>query len=179
MWKLSRALLIVALVCALILALIYKKTAPIIEQQKQMLLERSLQSVLAADSYNKQEKEIVYYEAVNNEGKILGWCLPLEAKGYGGPIQILVGVDISEKITGVRVLDDKETPGLGSKIRETEYKQAEAEFLKQFKQKNVKDVLLVKRKTLDNIQAVTGATISSKAVTDCVRINVEKFLKNK
>ncbi|MFH1063326.1 MAG: RnfABCDGE type electron transport complex subunit G [Candidatus Omnitrophota bacterium] len=179
MFRLSMSLFAVALVCALTLALIYQKTAPVIERQKQMLLERSLQSVLAAESYQKHEGDILYYEAKNDKDKLIGWALPLSGKGYGGNIQLLVGVDIKENITGIRVLEHKETPGLGSKINEIEYKQTEPKFLKQFQAKNIQDIVLVKGKTDKNIQAITGATISSKAVVEGVRLGVEKFLKTR
>ncbi|MCP4650598.1 MAG: RnfABCDGE type electron transport complex subunit G [PVC group bacterium] len=180
MLRLSGALLIVAMVCALTLALIYKQTAPVIEKQKQMLLERSLKAVLEADSYEKQEeKGLEYYEAYSRDGSQLGWCLPLTSKGYGGNMQLLVGVDNTGDITGVSVLEHKETPGLGSKIVEKSRKETEAPFLKQFKSKNAENLMLVKGKSSTNIQAITGATISSKAVTDGVREGVKEFLKAK
>lgn len=177
MFRLSMSLFAVALVCALTLALIYQKTAPIIEQQKQMLLEKSLQYVLAADSYQKHEGDMLYYEAKNTQGDIIGWALPLSGKGYGGNIQLLVGVDINQNISGVQVLGHAETPGLGSKINEIEYKQTESKFLKQFKTKNIQDIVLIKGQTDKNIQAITGATISSKAVVEAVRLGIDKFLK--
>lgn len=179
MFRLSMSLFAVALVCALTLALIYQKTAPIIEQQKQMLLEKSLQYVLAADSYKKHEGDMLYYEAKNTQGDIIGWALPLSGKGYGGNIQLLVGVDINENISGVQVLGHSETPGLGSKINEIEYKQTESKFLKQFKTKNIQDIVLIKGQTDKNIQAITGATISSKAVVEAVRLGIDKFLKTR
>ncbi len=179
MLRLSMALLTVAFVCALTLALIYQKTAPVIEKQKQMLLERSLQSVLKADSYSKQEGDIIYYEAKNGKDNIIGWALPLSGKGYGGDIQLLVGVDIKENITGVQVLEHSETPGLGSKINEIEYKQTESKFLKQFQGKNIENIILTKNKTENNIQAITGATISSKAVVDQIRLGIGEFLKTR
>jgi electron transport complex protein RnfG len=173
------SLLAVAFVCALTLSLIYKQTAPIIEEQKQILLEKSLQSVIKAESYEKKQTDVLFYEAKNSQGQIIGWALPMSAKGYGGDIQLLVGIDKQENITGVKVLEHKETPGLGSKISEIEYKQTEPEFLKQFKNKPVDDIVLTKNKTEKNIQAITGATISSKAVTEAVRLGAREFLKNK
>ena len=179
MFKLSMSLLVVAFVCALTLALIYQQTAPVIEQQKQMLLEKSLQSVITADSYEKKEENGLCYEAKDSQGKIIGWGLPLSGKGYGGQIQMLVGVDKSGKITGIKVLEHNETPGLGSKINEIEYQQTEAKFLKQFKDKPIEDVILIKGSTEKNIQAITGATISSKAVVDAVQKGVKDFLKER
>jgi len=76
-------------------------------------------------------------------------------------------------------LEHSETPGLGSKISEIEYKQTEAKFLKQFKGKNIQDIVMVKGQTDKNIQAITGATISSKAVVSGVRAGIDGFLKNR
>ncbi|MCG2711127.1 MAG: RnfABCDGE type electron transport complex subunit G [Candidatus Omnitrophica bacterium] len=179
MLRLSSALLIVALCCALTLAVIYYNTAPRIEEQKKILLERSLNSVLSADRYEKYENGMVYFEAYDKEGIVVGWCLSLSGKGYGGDINLLVGLDINEKITGIKVLEHKETPGLGSQISEVKYKQSESAFLSEFKGKTAEDIVLIKGKTKDNIQAITGATISSRAVVDAARQGVEAFLKIK
>lgn len=179
MLRLSSALLIVALCCALTLALIYYNTAPRIEKQKQMMLERSLNSVLSADKYEKYENGMVYYEAYDKEGIVVGWCLSLSTKGYGGDINLLVGLDSDKKITGVKILDHMETPGLGSQICEVKYGQKEAAFLSQFKSKVVENIQLVKGETKDNIQAITGATVSSRAVVEGVRQGVEEFIKVK
>lgn len=179
MLRLSFTLFCVALCCGLILAFIYHHTAPVIEKQKQILLEQSLNSVLTADKYEKYQNGMVYYEALNDKDVVVGWCLPLGAKGYGGDIQLLVGVDINGKITGVKVLEHKETPGLGSQINEIGYKQTEPEFLKRFKGKKTIDLVLIKGQTQNNIQAITGATISSKAVLDTVKEGIEQFLEVK
>ena len=179
MLRLSSALLIVALCCALTLAVIHYITASRVEEQKKMLLERSLNSVLRAHRYEKYENGMVYFEAYDKEGIVVGWCLSLSGKGYAGDINLLVGLGSNEKITGVKVLEHKETPGLGSQISDVEYEQTESAFLSQFKGKIARDIVLVKGETKDNIQAITGATISSRAVVEGVRQGVEKFLKIK
>ena len=179
MFRLSTSLLIVALCCALTLSVIYYNTAPKIEQQKKIMLERSLNSVLSAHRYEKYENGTVYFEAYDKEGIVSGWCLALKGKGYGGDINLLVGVDSSKNITGVKVLEHMETPGLGSQISEVKYGQTEAAFLSQFKGKMLDDIKLIKGETKSNIQAITGATVSSRAVVDAVRQGVEEFLKLK
>ncbi|MFH2146132.1 MAG: FMN-binding protein [Candidatus Omnitrophota bacterium] len=180
MIRLSSALLIIALVCGLILALIYKKTAPIIEKQQQLILEMSLKDVLLAQTYTKKELSgLTYFETRDEEGELAGWCLPSSSPGYGGPIQILIGIGRDKKISGIKILDHKETPGLGSKINEIGYKETEAGFLRQFKNKAVKDLVLVKGKTEENIEAITGATISSKAIVEGAHRVMEEFFKVK
>ncbi|RKY36334.1 MAG: hypothetical protein DRP78_03925 [Candidatus Omnitrophota bacterium] len=180
MFKLTGTLLVMSFVCALILAGIYKKTAPVIAMQKQIILDQSLKSVLSADHYKYQQKEGImpYYEAFDKQDKLLGWCLQLTSSGYGGQMQLLVGIDTEKAITGVKVLEHKETPGLGSKINELKYKETEPAFLRQFKNKKYTDLTFFKNGDKDKIQAITGATISSKAVLDGVRLGIEAFLKN-
>lgn len=179
MFRLSIRLFIIAFVCALILGFIFQKTEPIIEKQKQILLERSLQAVLEANYYQVQKEMPIYYTAYDENKNVLGWCLPVTSRGYGGKMQLLVGLNTKHEITGIKILEHRETPGLGSKINDAEYKQAEPAFLKQFKNKKAEELILVKQKTDKNIQAITGATISSKAVTDGVRKVAEEFLKTK
>jgi hypothetical protein len=57
MIRLSGVLLLVALVCGAILAVMFQHTSPVIEEQKQIVLERSLQSVIKADRYEKKKTE--------------------------------------------------------------------------------------------------------------------------
>lgn len=169
MIRLSGALFAVALVCAVILGFVYQQTAPIVAEQKKMLFERSCREVLKADHYRQNEKLPACYEALDEDGNRLGWCVKAQAKGYGGKMDLLVGVDSQYLITAVKVLEHKETPGLGSRM-------SEPAFIDQFKQKDIENIVLVKGKTDKNIQAITGATISSRAVVDAVRIEVSALL---
>jgi electron transport complex protein RnfG len=70
----------------------------------------------------------------------------------------------------INVLTTKETPGLGDKIKEDK-------FRNQYKGKGVENLEIVKTPTEEKIQAITGATISSKAVTDGVREAIEELKK--
>ena len=81
--------------------------------------------------------------------------------GFGGTIKILIGVDNSKKITGTKILEHLETPGLGERITEDE-------FLEQFVNKPI---------TLqaNEIDAITGATISSTAIIDTITGNVNRI----
>ncbi len=180
MLKLISTLLIVSFVCVLILAVVYEKTSRIIEEQKQILLEESLQSVLKAARYEKNKEGIgVYYTAFDETGNVCGWCIPAASKGYGADIQMLVGLDTKEVITGIKILEHKETPGLGSKINEIGYKEKEPRFLGQFSGKKMGNLVLVKGPSKDNILAIAGATVSSRAVVNGVRLGVEAFLKSR
>lgn len=126
-----------------------------------------LRSVMPeADSFKlKAERGTDYFEA-SKEGTIVGYCIKVDARGYAGPIRMLVGVDTGGAIKGVNVLEHQETAGIGSKI-------CEGPFLWQFNGKNAQEV--VDRKGVD---AVTGATISSDAVIESVGKTVRQFLSD-
>ena len=64
---------------------------------------------------NERDKEITVYRATK-EGKITGVAYEIFGTGYAGEIKLMLGVDASGKVLGVRVLAHKETPGLGDKI---------------------------------------------------------------
>ena len=98
------------------------------------------------------------------DGKTVGYVFVAEPKGYGGAMNVTVGVGADGKVTGVKLGDNKETPGLGTKA-------GEDFFIGQFTGKTISERIdLVKKAPSGNqIQAITGATISSRAVTSAVQ----------
>ena len=96
-------------------------------------------------------------------GTRVGTVLAVKAKGYGGPISIILGLDGDEKITGVRVVSQTETPGLGNKV-------ASEGFLRQFVGLKAEELWLKKDKpSQGGVDAIASATISSRAVTGALR----------
>ncbi|NLD22260.1 MAG: FMN-binding protein [Bacteroidales bacterium] len=90
--------------------------------------------------------------------------MDVTVKGYGGDINMTVGVDIKGHITGVKIGSHNETPGLGAKA-------SEPEFISQFGEVTINDKLVIvkqNKKAANEIQAISGATISTKAVTEGV-----------
>lgn len=118
----------------------------------------------------KHGRKIFYnvYEA-KSEGKRIGWVVKASGQGYADKIQLLIGLDHpAETITGLFILEQKETPGLGNKI-------AADCWRNQFIDKNARRPLAVVRrgaKPNNGIDAITGATISSRAVTHIVNTAV-------
>jgi electron transport complex protein RnfG len=90
------------------------------------------------------------------------------AKGYGGEIRLMIGVNADQSLRQVRVLAQQETPGLGAKI-------AQAPFISQFERRPVDGTTWAVRKDGGDFDAVTGATISSRAVLDAVRTGLEVY----
>ncbi len=122
---------------------------------------------------DKAGKTIRYsvFEA-KTEGQLAGWVVKTAGQGYADKIEMLIGLDpMIEKITGIFVLDQKETPGLGNKIVTDEWRS-------QFLAKSTGQALIAVKgnaKAGNEIDAITGATISSKAVTDIVNAAVHNL----
>lgn len=114
------------------------------------------------------------YRAVDGQGEHVGWVIPARGQGFADIVELLIGVDRDvQKITGLYVLDQKETPGLGNKIVEDDWR-------KQFAGKPAARRLAVtkaKPSGDEEIQAVTGATISSDSVVGIVNGAVAEFRK--
>ena len=114
-------------------------------------------------------------EAVAKDGTNLGWAFICVGSGYGGEIQVILAVDKQfEKIEGYGVLVANETPNIGEKIKFPEFKD-------QFVGAPASEFNLVKagdRDTKDSeIVAISGATISSKAVVDCFNMFIPQVKK--
>lgn len=82
-----------------------------------------------------------------------------EAKGYGGAIEVMTGIRPDGTVSGVTILSMSETPGLGAKTKESS-------FLRQYTGANAPDLAV--NKDGGTVNAVSGATISSRAVTEAV-----------
>lgn len=118
-----------------------------------------------ADTFKPVDGKDGWYSAVKG-GKVIAYVVPAEGKGYGGSIQMLAAVGSDGKAIDYKVLKHAETPGLGDRM-------VEPKFRNQFAGKEAKDMEVVKVPTDKNIQAMTGATISSRAVTKAIKEAVE------
>jgi len=107
-----------------------------------------------------------YYE-IYSGGEVIGYAFIATGQGYGGEITILVGLNTDFTIKGITIIENTETPGLGTKIIENS-------FTGQFAGLSSGDVSLTKEG--GEIDAITGATISSKAVTDAVQKEMEETI---
>ena len=173
--QLTRFGLILGIIClmaTLVLAITYEVTKPEIDKKARQEEEEALRAIIPeAGSFEAGSVEGIDYFKALKDGRLVGYCIKITANGYGGFIKIIAGIDPNGIVKGIKVLEHQETPGLGSKIVEVRPGDKEAYFLRQFRGKNAK-TLEVKK----NIDAITGATISSKAVTDSIRKTVEDFL---
>lgn len=92
-------------------------------------------------------------------------------KGFSGLIKIMVGFKPSGEIENIVVLEQKETPGLGTKLKDDA-------FLKQFREINISTFNLKVKKDGGDIDALTGATISTRAFCDATQMAYDAFIKN-
>lgn len=126
-----------------------------IVQQARAEEEASLKAVMPqAESFSpvKEQDKVIYYKALDKQGKIIGVVFKASGKGYSSVIETMVGMLNNGTINAIKILSQNETPGLGSKV-------TEQQFCSQFSD----------QRDLNNVQAITGATISSRAVIDSVR----------
>jgi len=160
--KLGITLMSITLIASLALALTNHYTAPQIEMQKELAIKESLNRVITADSFSEKNG---YYDAYDKDGKLIGRVLKVEVAGYSSIINALAGIDLGNKITGIDIVSQQETPGLGANIEKES-------FLEQFIGKTKEEMKI--KKDNGEIDGVTGATISSRAITDGVKKMIEE-----
>lgn len=135
-------------------------------------------SKLMDGDYIKTTKTInneeITYHVVEKDGKTIGYIFITSAKGYGDTIQVMTAINLDASVAAVEILDASgETPGLGQNItKESFYSQYTG---------HSHDITVVKGGSADKakneINAVTGATISSKAVTNAVNQAIDYTIK--
>ncbi|HHV78551.1 MAG TPA: RnfABCDGE type electron transport complex subunit G [Firmicutes bacterium] len=158
--KLAITLALVCGIAAGSLAWVYGVTRPVIEKRAVEEFNASLRTVVPeAETFEKvQSGGKTYYKAIKG-GKQVGAAAVTEARGYGSqPMVIVVGTDNEGKLTGVKVVSHSETPGLGARVDSKA-------FQDQFIGKTAQDAVSVGK----DINAISGATISSRAFTAAVK----------
>jgi electron transport complex protein RnfG len=163
-------LFLVGITSAFLLSFVYKQTAPLISKYREESLNKSLNEVFPWPSVRFEEvKADTLWKVIKGE-KYIGIVFRTEKKGYSGTIRPIVGVDSTGKIIRVKIPKEElsETPGLGMKI-------AEEPFLNQFNNLSSDEIFLKKDKQQGKIDAITSATISSRAATDAVREGLIRY----
>ncbi|MEI7942218.1 MAG: FMN-binding protein [Candidatus Riflemargulisbacteria bacterium] len=158
-----------SLLSGAILAGTYFITEPYSVSNKIKLKELSMRELIpTAQAFKQIANKNGWYKAMDNKGNLVGYILPAETKGYGGTIKILVAIDAEQKIIDYKILAHNETPGLGDAS-------GLPEFRKQFAGKKPENLIVVKTPDPTKIVAITGATISSRAVTKGIKECLEQF----
>ncbi|MCT8976003.1 RnfABCDGE type electron transport complex subunit G [Clostridium sp. CX1] len=154
-----------------IIAAVYFVTNPIAKEKAVVMKNQSMKSLVKdAENFKAIDGKKEWFEAQQG-GKTIAYVVPSESKGYGGAIKMLVAVTPQGKVIGYEIISHNETPGLGDNASKDPFKN-------QFKDKEAKALEVTKDKSnTDNIQAMTGATISSRAVTKAVKEAVEQVVE--
>lgn len=179
--KLGGILCAIALVLAILLAFVNSITADKIEAVNAKAVQDGLREVMPqADSFvlmDGSNLENSYgieatsvYLAMDKDENVIGYCATVLPNGYGGKVETIVGMDMDSVITGVKVTSNmSETPGLGAKATVKE------NYTYQFEGKTAPVAV---KKDGGEIDAITSATITSRAVANGVNAAVEIMNEN-
>lgn len=182
MMRMGSFLFLIAAVAGVLLAFTESLTSPLIGENLLRKLEEARREVLPdaktflpAEFKEADGSTTTYVAGFKETGELSGIVINAAPKGYAGPIEMVLGINQNGKLSGVKILSQKETPGLGTKL-------AAASFLDPFNRvlkEKEKPVFLVKQDGGD-IDAITAATISSRAFCSGVReaMNVFSRIKN-
>ncbi len=157
-FRIAANLTITCFISGLIIAGTYALTEPAAAKERENAKNNAMRELVRdAQSFKAIDGKTGWYEAIK-DGKTVAYIVPTSGKGYAGAIEMLAAVTPDSKAIDFKVLKHSETPGLGDKMLDDK-------FRKQYADKKSADMEVVKVPTDKNIQALTGATITSRAVT--------------
>jgi electron transport complex protein RnfG len=183
-FKLAGILFVITAIAAVLLGFTNIATADKVAQQlEQENIDARMAALPIASEFKKVETpelenaiqtefqiiEEVYEGISDNE--VVGYTFKTVPKGYGGEIVLNVGISVDGKVTGIKVVNHSETPGLGAKATE-DY------FQDQYRDIPIDSPLEVVKTTPANeneIEAITGATVTTNGITDGVNISVDLY----
>ncbi|MFY9446163.1 MAG: FMN-binding protein [Dethiobacteria bacterium] len=168
--RLVLTLAVVGIVSAAVLAGVNNITAPVIAENERQETLQALKDFFpdVSSTEVKEEEDGTYTLVYDGSGKLLGVMATVQFKGYGGWVTYNMAVSSEGKITAIRVLDcSSETPGVGDVI-------AKPEFLERLMGKGVGDAI----QAGVDVDTVSGATISTTAMINSVRLVVDTVAAN-
>jgi electron transport complex protein RnfG len=158
------------------LVLMYRYSTPLIEANQKRALEEAIFNVIPdAKRYEVVTKDgETFFETYNHRNKLSGYALIVEGNGYQGKIKMICGIkrDLSA-LYGIEILESVETPGLGGEIVTDGFKGQFADLKFMPKIECVKR----EREKANEIQAITGATISSQSVTNILNEKISRLVE--
>ena len=168
----------ITIIAGMLLGLTYEITKEPIKVQQARIKNEALQAVVAeATAFNHLDISGDYagvegvFEAVNGSD-VVGYAFEMTAtEGYGGDISLMVGIGLDQTILGIDIVKHAETPGLGAKADETEFKS-------EFSGEALGDLEVVKfapSDDLGDISSISGATITSRSVTTAVNVAIDYY----
>ena len=182
-WRVVLVLTCISLLAALALTGVYALTKGPIELGQKEKKEKALQAVLPDDEgtvrdtviVDADNEEIPVHLAIGKDGELCGAGIETYTKkAFAGRFDLMVGFDAEGAIVNTEVIKAGETPGLGDKINKDK-----SDFALQFNHQNPADFQLVVKKDGGDVDAITAATISSRAYCDAVQRAYDIFMKVK
>ena len=174
-------LFVVTAIAGLALGGVYNATKEPIALAKRLKIEKAIGEVLPAFDSIRETKilpkgakdSLTFYQA-SKQGKLVGTAVRTFTDiGFSGRFWIMVGFVDGSIISGTSVLEHKETPGLGDKMGKKK-----SDWSDQFKDKNLTSYKLSVTKDGGDVDAITAATISSRAFCDAVQRAYDELKKN-
>ena len=162
-------LTVICCVITALLALTHAVTAEPTAKNNEIKADKMRREIFTdATEFSQQDD---YYTAFDGD-KTLGYIFETSAKGYGGDISVMTGIDTDGAVVGVQILTHSETPGLGANCTQDSFKD---QFIQPYFDGNYNVIKGESESINGNIDAITGATISSKAVTSAVNKALESY----
>ena len=162
--RLSLTLLAICTVVAALLAAVNSYTAPIIAKQKEEKTQLAIEAVLpgGGEAVPFEDDTGMVTAVYASDG---GWAVQVSANGFGGEVNMMVGIDKAGNVIGISIISHAETPSLGAVAAENNA--AGEGFRSQFA--GLSGTLAVK-KDGGTVDAISGATITSRAVVEGVNV---------
>ncbi len=192
-WKSGVTLAIVAAFCTSLVAFTWQQTEERIEANKKAWLERSLQPALAGLFFDSPVTEsmiiipaphdlpgsddAIIYRVFAGETPVAALFVVSARDGYAGPIRFLVGISMDGTVTGVRVLEHRETPGMGDRIEMTK-----SDWVLQFDGRSLQDPELGEWAIKDDggeFDQLTGASVTPRAIIKAIKQTLQYFDGNR
>ena len=192
-WTSGLILAALAAICTALVAVTHRVTAIQITANEQEYLEQSLIRVLGGISYTNNLADsalviepphnlpgagpAIVYRAYSGTSPLAALFVVSARDGFSGPIKLLIGIDTSMSVTSVRILEHRETPGLGDLIEASK-----SDWIKQFEGKSLsapsRTSWMIKRDG-GEFDQLTGASITPRAVIKAIRQTLLYFEANR
>lgn len=176
--KLGVVLALFCFIAAALLGFTNEMTKDKILEQRAIENEKAMMAVLPEaktfEALSDEELEAMKNEiktlaacsiGLSQSGEVVGYVFKTLPGGYGGVVEVITGIGTDQTVKGVRVGNHQETPGLGAKAKE-------APYYSQYENMDASKAM-----AYTDVDAISGATITSDAVTDGVNVAIEAYAK--
>jgi len=171
--QLGLILLAFCVAATALLAYVNSLTKPQIDSIQQKEAEETRRKLIPDSEFEEITGDFTYYIAKDNKTKeVKGYVFTAKKNGYNGPVKTMAAIDKDFNIIAIKVIQQTETPGLGTNS-------TQPKFTDQFKGKSVEQLIVDKDGGVppNCIKAITGATITTRAVTNSLKESITLLKK--